>query len=63
MTMRGEHIDDKLEPVLTACAKAYTLDLAPLRRAREDAKAAFETLGKLLDAALADVDSRDGDSA
>jgi len=63
MSMRGETIDDTLEVVLAACAKAYSLDLSPLKRVREDAKAAFDTLGTLFDKALHDVDSREGGSA
>ncbi len=63
LELRGEAAADSLEAVLDGCAKAYSLDLAPLRRVREQPKAAFDTLGKLLDSALADVDSRDGASA
>jgi len=63
LELRGEKTDDTLEAVLGGCAEAYSIDLAPLRRVREQPKAAFDTLGKLFDAALADVDSRDGASA
>ncbi len=59
----GLALDDTLEAVLAACAKAYSLDLSPLKRVREDAKAAFDTLGTLFDKALHDVDSREGGSA
>lgn len=62
LALRGEQLDDKLDSVLAACARVYQLDLAPLRRIREDARAAFDTLGALLDAALDDVDRRDGGS-
>lgn len=62
LTLRGEKLDDTIDAVLAQCAKTYDIDLAPLRRLREDAKAAFDTLGKLLDKALHDVDSRDGAS-
>jgi len=63
LVLRGEKVDDSLKSVLAACAKAYSLDLAPLDRLRENAKAAFDTLGALIDAALHDVDSRDGATA
>jgi predicted nucleotidyltransferase len=63
MQMRGEKVDDSIEAVLAACAKAYSLDLDPLEKVRENAKAAFDTLGKLIDKALHDVDSRDGASS
>lgn len=63
LVLRGEQTEDSIEAVLGGCAKAYSLDLAPLKRVREDAKAAFDTLGKLIDSALHDVDSRDGASA
>lgn len=60
MAMRGEKLDDTLDAVLAACARVYALELSPLRRIREDPRAAFDTLGALLDAALEDVDRRDG---
>jgi hypothetical protein len=60
LELRGETIAEDLDTVLAAVAKAYTLDLAPLRRTREDPTTAFATLAKLLDAALADVDTREG---
>lgn len=61
LELRGEAATaDSLEAVLDGCAKAYSIDLAPLRRVREQPKAAFDTLGTLFDLALADVDSRDG---
>src|SRR5690606_10337542 len=63
LTLGGEKLDDTLDAVLAQCAKTYSLDLAPLRRVHEDAKAAFDTLGALLDKALHDVDSREGGSA
>lgn len=63
LVMRGEKLDDTIESVLAGCAKAYAIDVTPLRRVREEPKAAFDILGKLLDAALHDVDSRDGASA
>ena len=63
MQLRGEKLEDTIEAVLGACEKAYSIDLEPLKRVREDAKAAFDTLGKLIDKALHDVDSRDGGSS
>jgi predicted nucleotidyltransferase len=63
LELRGEAGDDTLDAVLAGCAKAYSIDLAPLRRMREQPKAAFDTLGALFDAALADVDARDGEGA
>jgi predicted nucleotidyltransferase len=62
LTLRGETLDDTLDVVLERCGKIYEIDLAPLRRVREEPKVAFDTLGKLLDKALDDVDSRDGQS-
>jgi predicted nucleotidyltransferase len=63
LELRGEATDDSLDAVLAGCAKAYSIDLAPLRKMREQPKAAFDTLGALFDAALADVDAREGASA
>jgi predicted nucleotidyltransferase len=63
LELRGEAGADTLDAVLDGCAKAYSIELAPLRRMREQPKAAFDTLGALFDAALADVDARDGDGA
>lgn len=60
LQLRRETCDDTLDAVLTGCAKAYAMDLAPLRRIREQPKAAFDALGTLLDKALHDVDSREG---
>lgn len=60
LALRGERVEDRLDPVLEAVAKAYQLDLAPLRRARENAREAYACLGQLLDRALADVDAREG---
>ncbi len=63
LDLRGEAGDDTLDAVLAGCAKAYSIDLAPLRRVREQPKAAFDTLGALFDKALTDVDSREEPSA
>jgi hypothetical protein len=60
LELRGETSAEDLDAVLAAIAKAYALDVAPLRRTREDPTSAFTTLAKLLDAALADVDTREG---
>jgi len=63
LAYRGETVEETLEAVLAAAGKAYDVDPAPLRRAREDPAAAFEALRKLLDAALADVDNRGSEAA
>ncbi|GAH61233.1 unnamed protein product, partial [marine sediment metagenome] len=57
LTLRGESVDDHLEPVLVGATKAYGIDTAPLLRAREVPAAAYTTLATLLDAALDDVDT------
>ncbi|MCX5744738.1 MAG: nucleotidyltransferase domain-containing protein [Proteobacteria bacterium] len=59
LELRGEVVADSLDAILTACGTAYAIDVAPLRRVTEDAKLAFQTLARLLDAALADVDARE----
>jgi predicted nucleotidyltransferase len=58
LAFRGETVADTLDAVLVAAGEAYGIDPAPLRRSREDPTAAYTTLGKLLDAALADIDQR-----
>ena len=55
--LRNESVDEHLDPVLEGAGKAYGIDIAPLRRTREEPEAAFATLAKLLDAALHDVDT------
>lgn len=57
LALRGHTVDDHLDPVLQASAKAYGIDAGPLRRPREEPVAAFTALAKLLDAALAQVDA------
>lgn len=59
LALRGTPTDDTLEAILRDAGKAYSIDPAPLRRAHEDPKLAFQTLARLLDAALADVDARE----
>jgi predicted nucleotidyltransferase len=59
LELRGDKVDDQLDAVLAGAAAIYKVDVAPLRRAREDAKAACTALATLLDAALADVDARE----
>jgi len=59
LALRGTPTDDTLEAILRDAGKAYAIDPAPLRRAHEDPKLAFQTLARLLDAALADVDARE----
>ena len=56
LRLRGQELGDELAEVLAAAAKRYELDAAPLSRAREAADAAYDTLVRLLDAAIADVD-------
>jgi predicted nucleotidyltransferase len=57
LALRGERVDDHLEPVLGGAAKAYGIDITSLLRPREDPAAAYTTLATLLDAALHDVDT------
>jgi len=59
LELRGTRVDDDLEAVLDALGEAYGIDVAPLRHAREDATRAFETLVRLLDAVLVDVDAHE----
>ncbi|WP_394827223.1 nucleotidyltransferase domain-containing protein [Pendulispora albinea] len=49
--------DDHLPAVLDAAGKAYGVDVAPLHRSCEDAEAAFESLVRLLDAVLREVNA------
>lgn len=55
--LRGEDVEDRLDPVIVASCKAYGVEAGPLRRPREEPTAAFAALARLLDAALADVDT------
>jgi predicted nucleotidyltransferase len=57
LELRNESADEHLDPVLEGAGKAYGIDIAPLRRTREEPEVAFATLAKLLDAALHDVDT------
>ncbi len=57
LALRGETVDDRLDVVLKAAAEAYGVDPMPLRLVREEPKAAYAALAKLLDAALAEVDA------
>lgn len=59
LALRGEKVDDHLEPVLVAAGRAYAVDISPLLKAREAPRPAYACLVHLLDAALADVDSRE----
>jgi hypothetical protein len=59
LALRGDKVDDGLDAVVKAIGAAYAIDPAPLRRIREDPKAGYATLAKLLDAALADIDTRE----
>jgi hypothetical protein len=60
LRLRGDAVPDGFEPVLRAAAAAYGIDPAPLFRVVEAPEAACEALGRLLDAAIDDVDRRDG---
>lgn len=62
LALKGLAVEDRLDPVIDAAAKTYEVDPAPLRRAREDARAAYDALAKLLDRALVDVDRFGQDS-
>lgn len=54
--LRGKSSGEGLEEVLNSVAAAYDLDLAPLRKARENPRAAYAALTALLERALTDVD-------
>jgi predicted nucleotidyltransferase len=56
LALRNEIVEEPLDAVLDGVGTAYGVDIAPLRRARDEPKVAWATLAKLLDAALADVD-------
>jgi predicted nucleotidyltransferase len=60
LARRGEVVDDALDAVVAAACKRFAIDGAPLGRVREAPDPAYATLGKLLDAALAEVD-REGE--
>jgi predicted O-linked N-acetylglucosamine transferase (SPINDLY family) len=59
MSLRGEAVEDRFEPVMQAAAKAYGVDANRLRRAREAPREAYAALIELLDKALDDVDRRE----
>lgn len=59
LALRGEQVEDRLEPVLKAIGTAYSIDTTPLRHAREKAREAYATLVEVLDHALEDVDRRE----
>ncbi|MFN0249288.1 MAG: nucleotidyltransferase domain-containing protein [Kofleriaceae bacterium] len=59
LVLRGTPPADNLTAVLRDAGTAYAIDIAPLERAHIDPALAFQCLAKLLDAALADVDSRE----
>lgn len=56
LALRGEKVDDDLSSVLAAAGKRYAIDAAPLEAVAKNPKLSFQTLARLLDAALADVD-------
>ncbi len=49
--------EDDLRAVLAKCGEIFSIDVAPLARVDEDANAAHDTLVKLLDLAVNDVDA------
>jgi predicted nucleotidyltransferase len=57
LALRNEIIEERLDAVLDGVAKAYGVDITPLRRVADEPKVAYATLAKLLDAALDDVDA------
>jgi hypothetical protein len=57
LALRNETVDEQLDAVLEAAGTMYRVDIAPLRRIREEPQDAYRTLAKLLDAALDDVDA------
>lgn len=59
LALRGVEVDDQLDAVVAAAADRYGMDAAPLRRTREDGRAAFTALARLLDAAIVDVEALD----
>jgi predicted nucleotidyltransferase len=60
MQFRGTPCDDRLEGVLQAVGKAYGIDTSPLLGVAAAPEAAHAALRAVLDAAIADVDRRDG---
>ena len=56
LRLRGQGGSDDLRTVLGAVAARYRLDAAPLFRVPEDPGAAYAALGRLLDAAISDID-------
>jgi predicted nucleotidyltransferase len=57
LALRHEITEERLDAVLDGVAKAYGVDITPLRRVGDEPKVAYATLAKLLDAALDDVDA------
>jgi predicted nucleotidyltransferase len=53
---RGDKADDALEAVLAASCKAFAIDPGPFKRVRESPDEAYTAFGKLLDAALHEID-------
>src|SRR5262249_34743769 len=55
----GDDPGDALDAVLAAAGQRFAIDSAPLRRVREEPEQAYTALGKLLDAALTEIDRED----
>lgn len=56
LALRGIDVDDGMESVFARAGSLYRVEVAPILRAREEARPAYLALTTLLDAALADVD-------
>lgn len=59
LARRGADAPDTLDAVLAAACQRFAIDIAPLRRVREDPEPAYTTLGALLDAALTEIDKEE----
>jgi hypothetical protein len=57
LRLRGHEVDDGVEPVMREACELYEVDAAALLRFDDDPEAAYDALTRLLDAAIADVDT------
>jgi len=60
LALRGDGDHDEIPDVLAKLGAAYEVDASALQQIRDNPKGAYTALAKLLDAALADVDAREG---
>lgn len=60
LTLRGDGNHDDISDVVTKLGAVYKLDVESLQHIRDNPKGAYTALAKLLDAALTDVDAREG---